>query len=194
MKLHEVYENSLQPILREARTDIPGLDDLLKSGISFVVVGAVAVNAYSDRPRNTQDVDVLTSNYNELANYIHMTFPDLEMKQSQVVIRFSYKGKEIIDVMVPYNKMFESVLDDTRLIGKFNVASPEAVISMKFAAIMAAHRNLRRKGQDRLDIATIMATQQVSMEKIKQHLTTLYPQASDDFEAFTIKLKQDFGL
>jgi hypothetical protein len=53
MKLCDLHEHMLQPILREARTDIPGLEELLLSGIHFVIVGAIARNVYCDRPRNT---------------------------------------------------------------------------------------------------------------------------------------------
>jgi hypothetical protein len=184
----------LQSILREDRTDIPGLEDLLSSGISFVIVGAIARNVYCNRPRNTQDIDVLTRNYQQLATYIHQKHPNLEMTQNETVIKFKHNNKEIIDIMIPYNEFFEAILDNSVHVGRFTVASPEALVAMKFAAIMAKHRSLENKYQDRGDIASIMIKTHINIEKIKQHLTRLYPQAPDDFGAFITRLKQEFNV
>ncbi len=182
------------PVLRENRQDIPGLDDLLASGVPFVVVGAIARNLYATRPRNTQDIDVLSADYSKLATYVHTAFPHLDMRQNPVVIRFSCDGEDIIDIMIPHNKFFESVLADTHRAGRLDVVSAEGLIAMKFAAIMSQHRSKENKYQDRGDIASILIKSQVDLDKVKQHLSILYPQAPDDFQGFVAQLKQEFDL
>ena len=192
MKLQFLHESNLNSVFREDRTDLPGLEDLNKSGISFVIVGALAVNVYSKRPRNTQDIDVLTPNYQEMADYIHKNFPDLEMVSNDVVIRFKSGGKEVIDVMIPYHKIFEIALQDTRDAGRFKVPSPEALIAMKFGAIMSQGRDVIQKAEDRVDIARVFLNNEVDFEKVAQYVSVLYSEAPEDFKAFMVKLREDY--
>ena len=193
MVQYNSFRENLSSVLRENRTDIPGLDDLLQSGISFVVIGALAVNAYSNRPRNTQDIDVLSNDWEQLVSYIQAKFPGLDIEKTEAVIRFSQDGSEIIDVMIPYHEIFQIAISDTRQIGKYHVPSPEAMVALKFAAIMGEHRSLLQKGQDRVDIATILLLNQVDLEKAKQYTSSLFPQASKIFSAFITKLLEDFS-
>jgi hypothetical protein len=157
---------------------------LTASNISFTVVGAIAVNYYIDRPRNSQDVDVLTTNSEKLAEYVAQECPDLDRKNSEAVIRFSRDGKEVLDIMIPYHKIFSSVMTDTQIRDGTTIPSPEALIAMKFAAIMAKSRRLTDKLQDKTDIARILENQKISFEKINKHLSCLYPKAISDFKTF----------
>lgn len=171
--------------------DIPTLDALLKSGIPFVVVGARAANIYSNRPRSTLDIDVLSDKYEELAEYVAEKWPVLTSKQSEVAIQFKLEGETVLDIMIPHDKLFQAVLKDTKTIKGCKVASLESVIAMKFASIMSSHRQMHRKMQDRADIAVIWVANKVNMKKARQHASLLYPGAGDEFMAFMLQLKRD---
>ena len=171
--------------------NIPTIAALLKSGIPFVVVGARAVNVYSDRPRNTLDIDVLSDKYEELAEYVAKKWPKLTSRQSEVVIQFKLKKDTVLDVMIPYDKLLKAVLVDTKTINGCQVASIEALISMKFAAIMGSHRQMHRKILDRGDIASILIANKIDMNKAKQYASLLYPEAGDDFTVFMLQLRRE---
>jgi predicted nucleotidyltransferase len=193
MKLRELADfNLLETDIHKTSfiTPPPILDTLLASNIPFTVVGAIAVNCYIDRPRNSQDIDVLTHKPEELVDYVSKIYPNLERKASEAVIRFSRAGKEVLDIMVPYHEIFKQAMRDTRKRGHITVPSPEALIVMKFAAILAKSRRATDKLQDRTDIARILDNQKISIEKINRHLVCLYPEAVSDFKIFIKKLHQ----
>ena len=171
--------------------NIPTLADLLKSGIPFVVVGARAANVYSNRPRSTLDIDVLSDKYEELAEYVAKKWPELTSRKSEVVIQFKLKGETVLDVMIPHDKLFQAVLTDTKTIKGCKVASAESVVVMKFASIMSSHRQKHRKIIDRGDIASIWVASKINMKKAKQLASLIYPGAGDDFLAFMLQLKRE---
>jgi hypothetical protein len=57
------FDQKLHLTLFENNNNRPSLKDLKASGISFIIVGARALNVYSSRPRNTLDIDILYLTY-----------------------------------------------------------------------------------------------------------------------------------
>ena len=190
---HILFEedDELKP---QSLTGKPKLADLLRSGIPFVVVGARAANAYADEPRTTQDIDVLTEQYKELAEWIHQEYPQLEMKSSELVIRFLIANKPVIDVMIPNDDIFKAALGDTRRFGKFDVASPEAMVALKFSAIFSKHRAMLKKEQDRVDIARMISHTKIKIAKSARYVKDLFPGAAHAFIGFIKKVREDFEL
>jgi hypothetical protein len=170
---------------------IPTIAALLKSEIPFVVVGARAANIYSDRPRSTLDIDVLSDRYEELAKYVASEWPSLTHRQTEVVIQFKFKDETVLDIMKPYDRLMQAVLTDTKTIKGCQVASAEALVAMKFAAIMGSNRQMHRKIIDRGDIASILVAYKLNMEKAKQYASLLYRGAGEDFLAFMLQLKRE---
>ena len=191
---HILFEDTQDELRPKSAESKPKLADLLRSGISFVVVGARAVNVYTDRPRNTLDIDILTDDYEQLADWIHKEFPHLKKKITDVVIRFLSDNESVLDIMIPNDKVFRAALRDTKQIGGYKVASPEALLAMKFHGITSSHRKLRRKMQDRVDIANILACTKVDLNKTAGYLKGSIPRAEATFKAFIVKLKEDFEL
>jgi hypothetical protein len=191
---HVLFEDAQDELRPGSQITKLKLADLLRSGIPFVVVGARAVNVYINEPRNTQDIDILTNQYDELAEWTHREYPDLEMQTSELVIRFSDGSNPILDIMKPNDETFQHALKDTKQVGKFQVVSPEALIAMKFGAIMSGHRKLARKAQDRVDIGNILDNTKVDLRKSAQYVQHLFPGATHAFAGIIKKIKEDFGL
>jgi hypothetical protein len=191
---HALFEDASDELKPEPVDKRPKLNDLLHSGIAFVVVGARCANVYSENPRTTQDIDVLTNDYEKLAEWVHKEFPNLEIEVTDVVIRFLSHGKEVLDIMIPTDDIFKIALHDTRKAGKFRIASAEALLAMKFHSITSSHRKLTRKGQDRVDMANILDHTKVDLKKAAGYVKTLAPGADEAFLAFIGKLKEDFGI
>ncbi|MCK9558343.1 MAG: DUF6036 family nucleotidyltransferase [Candidatus Cloacimonetes bacterium] len=173
--------------------NIPTLASLLQSNIPFVVVGARAVNVYSDRPRNTLDIDVLTNHYKELADYVSAQWPALTSRRSEAVIQFKLDQDTVLDIMIPYDELLQTVLIDTKAVSGCEVASAESLIVMKFAAIVGEHRPIHRKIIDRGDIASILVANEIDMKKAKKLSSLLYPGSENDFVAFIYQLKKDLA-
>jgi len=185
------FEQKLHLVLESAK---PNLKDLSASNISFVVVGARAINAYIDRPRNTQDIDILTYNYKELSEYIDQHYPNLTKEINPAEIRYKLEDEEILDILIPYHKIFEIALKDVIKIGNEFIPSVEALIALKFAAIMGKHRPVHRKMQDRVDIGQLLTFNKVNIDKVREYISCLYEEAPKDFDIFIDRLKLDFNL
>ena len=185
-----------KPIIREtADVDLPPiLDVLLASKIPFTVIGAFATNCYSSRPRHSQDIDVLAKEPGKLAAYVAQVRPDLQLTKSKVVFRFSENGKEILDILAANNPIFVHAITDTQTHGQITVPSPEALVAMKFLAIMAPERQQLSRAQDKVDMFMIISNHNVSIDKVKKYLSDLYDRAGEDFENFLKKEKEEEEL
>ena len=188
---------TLHATLREDRQDIPGLPELTASKIPFVVVGAVALNAYSKRPRNTQDIDILCDRPQDMADYLHQKYPALHMMANDVVIKFKEDPADddgIIDIMIPYHQIFKSAMLDTHQVNGVNIASIESLVALKFAAVMSDYRSRLQRGQDKHDIATLFSQNKINEDKVREMLKILYPGAPGDFDALMVGLREEYGL
>ena len=191
---HTLFENTQDELRPRSSRSVPKLADLLRSDIPFVVAGARAVNVYTKNPRNTLDIDILTDQYDKMAQWIQHEYPHLQMKSSDVVIRFSLEGEPVLDIMIPGDKVFKSAMDDTKKVGKYLVVAPEALIALKFHGIMSNNRKLPRKAQDRVDIGNILDNNKIDLRKVVYHIRHLFPGASHALIGIIKKIKEDFGI
>ena len=185
-------EKRLGRVLLEDHFDIRNLN---KYDIPFVVIGARAINAYIKRPRNTQDIDILTNDAEKLTQAILKDNPNFTCKSNEAEYRIYNGNQEIIDILVPYHEIFKKAMDDTRIVDNLSIPSIEALIALKFAAIMGKHRPIERKLQDRVDIGMMYFHNKadINFNKVYDYISVLYFDAVSDFKVFMTKLKTDLG-
>jgi hypothetical protein len=183
----------LQPILRAPRTaeDISegvrlarmtgrtiGPADVAKllrdAGVKYVIVGAHASNGYTARPRNTIDVDVIVQYPKKAAQAIAAAYPDLEMRDTQVVTRFMEGEKEAIDLMkATASKLWGRLLKESREIrieqGIVRIPVLEGVLAAKFASMVSPLRRLLDRQQDSIDFARIIeANPKIDLDQVQE--------------------------
>ena len=134
------------------------------AGVKYVLAGAHAVNAYTGRPRATVDVDVLTESVAKAEKALRAAFPDLDVHDSPVVVRFMDGKLEAIDIMkAPTSKLFRRVVRLSRRVDiegvEVIVPSPEAVLAMKFASMIFAGRQQPDRFQDASDFLKVLRAQ-----------------------------------
>jgi len=126
--------------------------------VKFVLVGAHAISGYTGRPRATLDVDVISDAPKKAMNALSAAFPDLEVQDHPVVIRFLRDKREAIDVIkASSSPLFRRILKATRTvhIGGEPVPVPilEAALAAKFAAMVSPTRKVTDRVQDGVDFA-----------------------------------------
>jgi hypothetical protein len=133
---------------------------LADAQVPYVLVGGHAVNAHSGRPRATVDVDILTTAEAKARKSLHAAFPDLIMRDSPVVLRFMRGDEEAIDLMKARNNpLFRRVMHlgmEVQMQGTtVRVATVEAMLAMKFAAMGWTGRRTEDRMQDAADFIRV---------------------------------------
>ena len=131
------------------------------AGVKFVFVGAHAVNAYSGRPRATQDVDVLTDAPVKAVAALLAAYPHLDPRDHPAVVNFFDGDKIVLDVIkakpVPmFRKLFGGatrVMLDGELLP---VPAIEGVLTMKFKSMTSPTRPHPDRLQDAADFGRVI--------------------------------------
>jgi len=164
--------------LAEAHDRLIGPDDVARilrnAGIKYVIVGAHAINGYTGRPRATVDVDVIAQHPKKAAKAISAEYPHLDMKDTPVVIRFTDKGDEVIDVMKPNSApLWPRLLKDAReiKIGRKTMRIPtlEGALAAKFASMRSLLRRVPDRQQHAVDfIRVIEANEEIDLSLLEE--------------------------
>jgi hypothetical protein len=130
------------------------------SRVKFVLVGAHAISGYTGKPRATLDVDIITDAPKKATVALSAAFPELEVQDHPVVVRFLRDGREAIYVIkAASSPVFRRILKLTRIItmGGESVPVPilEAALAAKFAAMVNPTRKVLDRRQDGLDFARV---------------------------------------
>lgn len=144
--------------------------EFLRNREDAVLFGAQAVNAYVDEPRMTQDVDILSTHADQLAEalraYLAETF------KIAVRVREVSKGKgfRVFQLRQPKNRHLADVrqvevFPPTEVIAEVRVPTPEELIAQK--VISSERRRAHPKGDtDRRDVKVLLlAHPQLKSEK-----------------------------
>jgi hypothetical protein len=129
--------------------------------VKYVFVGAHAVNAYSGRPRATQDVDVLTDAPKKAAAAVKAAYPHLVPRETPVVINHFDGETIVLDVIkakpVPlFRRLFKDA-QRVELEGELLlVPQIEGVLAMKFKSMTSPMRPLLDRQQDAVDFAKVI--------------------------------------
>jgi hypothetical protein len=129
-----------------------------RAKVSYVLLGAHAINVYTGRPRATQDVDLLTGAPAKARRALEQAFPHLDVEDHAVVIRFLENGEEVLDVIkAGSQKVFRRILRlATRVrVEDVQVAIPtlEAALASKFCSMISPTRPSDDRMQDAVDFS-----------------------------------------
>lgn len=143
--------------------------EFLQGRDDAVVYGAQAVNAYVDEPRMTQDVDILSTRAQELADelreYLHARF------QISVLVRVIKDGLEfrLYQVRKPRNRHLVDVRPveqqpPSKRIARVLVMAPDVLVASKVVALHR-RRGKPKAGTDWRDVAMLLR----AFPRLKKH-------------------------
>ncbi len=126
---------SLAELFREIAAYLTGRDDA-------VVFGAHGVNAYVDAARMTQDIDILATDAEGLAEALRQRLAERFHIAARVREVAGGRGRRVYQVMKPSNRHLVDVrqvecLPSARRIGGLLVATPEELLAMKVISHVA---------------------------------------------------------
>lgn len=129
-----------------------------RAKVRYVLVGAHALNLYTDEPRATRDVDVVTDSPVKASRAIRQAYPQLAVEDHPAVTRFKDGGREVLDVIkAGSGKLFRRVLRLAATVDmggqEVIVATAEAALSLKFYAMTNRGRPMDDRMQDAVDFS-----------------------------------------
>lgn len=160
------------------------IDVLNAANVRFLLVGAHMIGGWSNRPRTTEDVDVLVAerHVTSAVRALHGAFPILEVTKTPVVVRFTdpRTAKVVIDVMKANQPLFKNVMRYSHRVDtkrrSYNIPILELAITMKFAAMVSPRRQLDKKYLDAADfISMIKANPIIDVSKLSMLARRVYP-------------------
>jgi hypothetical protein len=124
--------------------------EFLRNRDHAILFGAQAVNAYVDEPRMTQDVDILSTRADGLAEEIRSRLATEFHIAVRVRAVAGGKGFRVYQLREPKNRHLVDVrqideLPPTRLIAEIRVPTPEELIAQKLLSLR------QREGQPKAD-------------------------------------------
>ncbi len=128
--------------------------------LKFVLVGGHAINAWTGEPRATVDIDLIAEKPNRARDVLHVAFPHLVIEEHPVVIRFKDAAMEAIDIIRPQSSpLFKAALQLTTPVrlgdAEVHIPQREAVLALKFAALVMPTRRLEDRYVDARDFILV---------------------------------------
>lgn len=163
------------------------------AAVKFVLVGAHAISGYTGRPRATLDVDVISDAPKKATQALAKAFPDLEVRDYPVVVRFFRDQREAIDVIkASTSPIFKRILKLTRTIKMNGQPVPvpilEAALAAKFAAMTNPTRKITDRQQDGVDFArAVEANKRIDLALVEKLGEVVYVGGGKDI----LKLIED---
>jgi hypothetical protein len=134
--------------------------EFLRNRDDAALFGAQAVNAYVDEPRMTQDVDIMSTRAQSLAEELRVHLGQLFTIAVRVRVVGDGKGFRVFQLRNPRNRHLADIrhvaqLPPTQRVAEIQVPTPEALIAQK--VISASHRGAQPKGDtDRRDLKMLL--------------------------------------
>jgi hypothetical protein len=143
------------------------LKTLIKKRIPFVLTGAHGIGAWTGKPRNTQDVDVLVKSgrhHGRAVNALREIYPQLEVRHFPGVTAFFIPGENtsVIDVTYPHRLDLEETLanptwtENKELGLRYRIPSLEEALANKYGAMLTPTRDLDKRMQDVVDFTRMV--------------------------------------
>lgn len=170
---------------------------LNREGISFVLVGAYGLAGWTQKPRATEDVDVIVAGrqHKKAVRALLAAFPDLDADDQEVVTRLRHRDTRTvaIDVMKP-NQLYRAAFKHTvrTQIGhqECRIPSLEMALAMKFAPMISLTRQDPDKYQDAADFSRIvLANPEVELEKLSALGDLVYPGGGQEIVEMVRKVR-----
>ena len=171
--------------------EIKIIQDLAEhNNLKLVLIGANAVNAYSGKPRMSQDVDFVCDKPKKLIKLIRHALPQIEIKEESVVYRLLKNGLQIIDIIKPYNDLLLSALSKTSKHKGFIIPTIEVVVALKYAAMISPHRQQDDQSQDAVDFARIVRNNpKLNVEKTAKYASSIHETAAGEIKKFITDIR-----
>src|SRR5438067_5402959 len=97
--------------------------------VKWVLVGAHAISGYTGKPRATIDVDVVCDAPKKATQALAKAFPELEIQDHPVVVRFLRDKQEAIDVIkASSSPLFRRILRMTRTVSMEGQSVPVPIL------------------------------------------------------------------
>ncbi|MBM4088350.1 MAG: hypothetical protein FJ276_02810 [Planctomycetes bacterium] len=176
------------------------IDVLVAAGVKkWVLMGLHGYVGYLALPRATQDVDVMIPySARKLAvRAVCEAWPNLIVRELSQVVRFLDPGdtgpdgkpKAVIDLMQPWGKFQETILDQHVLVDpetQHRIPTLEAALVSKYAAIVSPHRDVDKREQDAVDFRRMVRAnhQRIRHDVLRGLADEVWDGAGEDIEQF----------
>lgn len=170
MKLTQIHGQLLRESIELSEATGAGedvfrlLEVIEAAGVEFILVGGHSISGYTGAPRATKDVDIVSSEWETIANAVKKTFPDVIVQDTPVACRIfrpnpadPEKPKEFLDIIKPKggNAFYQNVFKNPKTVdygrSRLRVPNLEAALGAKFAAMVSRYREHHKKFQDAAD-------------------------------------------
>lgn len=156
-----------------------------QNNLRLVMVGANAVNAYSGKPRMSEDVDFVCDKPKKLIALIKRALPHLTIQEETVVYRLMKDGQPLIDIIKPYNDLLLAALSKTSKHKGFVIPTVEVVVALKYAAMISPHRLINDQSQDAVDFSRMVENnQQLDVVKVVELVSSVHEGAAKEVRRF----------
>jgi hypothetical protein len=157
---------------------------LQKADVSFVLIGAYGLTGWIQKPRATEDVDVIVAakHHRKAIKALLAAFAHLEADDLPVVTRLRDRETHTvaIDVMRPNQQLFGEVFKHTHTVSlegqTFRIPSLEMALAMKFEPMVSVHRSDADKFQDAHDFMyMVKSNPKIDLAKLEALGDFVYP-------------------
>src|SRR5262245_58844298 len=152
--------------------------------ISFTLVGAHGLGGWTQKPRATEDVDVVViqRHLKKAVAALTAAFSNLDVDHKPAVVRLRDRetGAVAIDVMKPNQPVIHAALKNTHAVrsgrSSYKVPSLEMALALKFAPMVSLYRADVDKYQDASDFGRIVLSNSAfDLEKLSVLGELVYP-------------------
>jgi hypothetical protein len=176
------------------------IDVVVQAGVKhWVLMGLHGYAGYLPNPRATQDVDMLIppSERRRAVNAIRQAWPSLTVREFPEVVRFfdpndsgpDNQPRSVIDLMMPWGRFQETILKEyviTEPETRHRIATLEAALVSKYAAMISVYRERDRKEQDAVDFRRMVCTNydRIQRDDLRRLADQVWDQGADEIERF----------
>jgi hypothetical protein len=173
-------------------------DVLNKAEIPFVLIGAYGLSGWLKQARATEDVDVVVASRHvkKAARELAKAFPELEVEDEEVVVRFREKDSRIvvIDVVKPTQPHLRVIFKNTTEAGsgdrRYRVPNLEMALVLKFAPMVSPNRPDEKKHQDAHDfIVMVKQNPAINEEQLQSLAELVYPGGGQEIREMIRKVR-----
>jgi predicted nucleotidyltransferase len=178
------------------------LEDVIRvlnaAKVRFVLVGAHGLAGWRNKPRATEDVDVVVAqnHLKKAVKALESAFPNLEPVDLPVVIRM--RDRESHDVLVdvmkpvqqPYCEVFKHTHTTTIEGQKVRIPTLEMALVMKFSAMTSLYRADKDKFLDAHDFMYMVdSNPECDVEQLAEIAGMMYPDGGKDVVEMVRKVR-----
>jgi hypothetical protein len=162
---------------------------LNQARVAFVLVGSYGLAGWLNKPRATQDVDVVASSRHvkKAVAVLSAAFSQLVPDEQPRMVRLRGRATQdgAIDVLRPATDPLRRVFRHTRNVvsdgQRFRVPSLEMAVAMKFASLVSPDRGYAEKHQDAHDfIGIVKQNADLDGKKLSELASLIYPAGGKD--------------